>query len=294
MMLGRRGYEVALAEKTRELGGRVSRERKLPGLSAWERVASYRLGQIERASNISVYRESDLTAADILSFGYEHVAIATGSSWRRDGVARRLLQPFAAVGSADILSPDDLMTGKRPRHNKVAIYDDDHYYMGGVLAELLVKEGHAVSLVTPASEASTWMRMTMEQHFVQGRLMNLGVHIIGHHELRRAQDGQVGIGCIFTGKETVLEPCSIVMVTARLPHSELSRELHAHRDQWAGAGLKSVALIGDALAPGTIAAAVWSGRRYAEEFDEDRGQVAQGFRREVTGLSDPPFYWQTV
>ena len=50
--------------------------------------------------------------------------------------------------------------------------------MGGVLAELLVKEGHSVSVVTAASEVSTWMRMTMEQLFVQHRLVNLGVKIV--------------------------------------------------------------------------------------------------------------------
>ncbi len=53
-------------------------------------------------------------------------------------------------------------------------------------------------------------------------------------------------------------------------------------------------LVGDALAPGTIAAAVWSGRRYAEEFDEDQGPIAATMRREVTGLSAGPFYWETA
>ena len=32
---------------------------------------------------------------------------------------------------------------------QVVIYDDDHYYMGGVLAELLRGEGYEVVLVTP-------------------------------------------------------------------------------------------------------------------------------------------------
>ncbi len=38
--LGQRGYSVALAERTRELGGRVSREAGLPGLAEWSRVRS--------------------------------------------------------------------------------------------------------------------------------------------------------------------------------------------------------------------------------------------------------------
>ena len=45
-------------------------------------------------------------------------------------------------------------------------------------------------------------------------------------------------------------------------------------------------------APGTIAAAVWAGRRYAEEFDADAGPIAKDMRREVTGLASGPFYWE--
>ncbi|PZF76163.1 NADH:flavin oxidoreductase [Aestuariivirga litoralis] len=292
MMLGRRGAEVALAEQG-EPGGRVMREARLPGLSAWKRVADYRLGQIQAAPGITLYRDSALTAEDILGFGFAHVAIATGSAWRKDGVGRRLLRP-APLGDADVLSPDELMAGQRPRHRNVVIYDDDHYYMGGVLAELLVREGFGVSVVTPAAEVSTWMRMTMEQLFVQHRLVNLGVRIVSHHHLVGADGSRVTYACGFTGRETVVDDCSLVTVTARLPHNGLARALAARRQDWAAAGLGSVTLIGDALAPGTIAAAVWAGRRYAEEFDPEQGPVAATMRREVTGLAQGPFYWDAA
>ena len=40
--------------------------------------------------------------------------------------------------------------------------------------------------------------------------------------------------------------------------------------------------VGDAFSPGTIAAAVWDGRRYAEELDAPPGDPdAPPFRREV-------------
>ena len=67
--------------------------------------------------------------------------------------------------------------------------------------------------------------------------------------------------------------------------------LEQRRGEWADAGIKSITLIGDALAPGTIAAAVFGGRRYAEDFDEDAGPIATPFKREVTGLASAPFYW---
>ncbi len=49
------------------------------------------------------------------------------------------------------------------------------------------------------------------------------------------------------------------------------------------AGINSLARIGDCLAPGTIASAVFSGHKFAREFDEpDPGDVP--FKREVNVL----------
>ena len=293
MMAARRGYDVALAEKTTALGGRVARERLLPGLSAWGRVADYRVGQIERMTNVEVYRDSDLSAEDVLGFGFEHVAVATGSVWRRDGVARFLLKPAPIADDAEILTPDDIMAGKRPSGKAVTIYDDDHYYMGGVLAELLVASGHVVTLVTPAADASNWMRNTMEQFRVQARLLELGVKIVAHHGLASITKDGFEAACVFTGKTSTIATESSVLVTARLPDHALGRALQARQGEWADAGITSVAVIGDALAPGTIAACVWSGRRFAEELEETRDPDAPLFRREVTGLVAGPMPWET-
>ena len=77
--LGLRGYEVALAEARKDVGGRVTLESRLPGLSAWARVRDYRMGQIGKMGNVEVYRDSVLTAEDVLAFGAQHVCVATGS-----------------------------------------------------------------------------------------------------------------------------------------------------------------------------------------------------------------------
>jgi len=59
---------------------------------------------------------------------------------------------------------------------------------------------------------------------------------------------------------------SVVFVTARLPHEALYLELLGRRDSWEEAGLKSVKAVGDAFSPGSIAAAIWDGRRFAEDL----------------------------
>jgi dimethylamine/trimethylamine dehydrogenase len=93
MVLGKRGYEVALAEAGTD-PWRARRPRTPAARpSAWGRVADYRVGQIAPMANVTPYFDSALTAEDVLDFGFQHVAIATGALWRRDVVARHHLAP---------------------------------------------------------------------------------------------------------------------------------------------------------------------------------------------------------
>jgi dimethylamine/trimethylamine dehydrogenase len=75
------------------------------------------------------------------------------------------------------------------------------------------------------------------------------------------------------------------LVTARLPDEELAVALAAQRAVWSVTGIETVTVIGDALAPATIAHATYAGRRYAEEFDdESTGDEHVPFRREIAQL----------
>src|SRR6185503_14030488 len=123
----RRGYEVHLAETTGKLGGRVTQESRLPGLAEWARVRDWRVTQLQRMPNVSIYRDSALEAEHVLEFGARHVAIATGSAWRRDGVGRDSGFPVPGFDAANVYTPDDIMTGPDPEGGSVIVWDDDHY-----------------------------------------------------------------------------------------------------------------------------------------------------------------------
>jgi dimethylamine/trimethylamine dehydrogenase len=283
LQAARRGYRVTLAEASATLGGRVARERLLPGLAAWGRVADWRTGQIAPLPNVETYRDSRLTADDILGVGAQHVAIATGAQWRRDAVARLHLFPIPTDPAMPVFSPDDLMAGGGPAGGRVMLYDDDHFYMGSVLAEVLAARGCAVEFVTPAPVVAEWTKNTLEQGRIQRRLMEIGVALHCGKAPESIGPGEVVLGCTWTGRQTALAADAVVMVTSRVPQDALYHDLRA-RD-WQGAGILTVQVIGDAAAPGPIAWATYAGRRWAEALDAPDSGDALAFRREIAALA---------
>lgn len=282
--LGQRGYDVSLLDARREVGGRVLRESALPGLNEWRRVMDWRLTQIEKMKIVSIYPSSPMTAKEILESGAQNVIIATGATWRRDGVGRTLWKPIPGHDLENVFSPDDLMDnldsgGLPPKFQKhtlsgtrasgvhIVIYDDDHYYMGGVLAELLADNGYNVSLVTPAPMVSYWSQFTLEQEKIQAKLMTHGVQLFARHVLSEIQNRSVRLSDTISGNEVELPRDGVVLVTDRISNDALFYELKPSLEV---SKLNSLRLIGDAEAPNIIAQAVFAGHLAAREFDEEK------------------------
>lgn len=269
-----RGYEVTLAEARETMGGRAVLESTLPGLASWRRVADHRLFMLERHPNASLFPASRLQAEDIAAFEADHVAIATGASWRRDGFGRTIKTVIPGLSDALVLTPDDIMAGQRPQ-GPVLIFDDDHYYLGGVLAEFLTGQGHQVRLVTPAPLVSHWTRHTLEQNAIQTRILEAGVRLDANRRLAAVRPGEADLACVFTARTETVSVTTIVLVTSRLPNDELYHAVRA-------TGRSNVTRIGDCFGPGVIAAAVYAGHRYARELDAP--DAGPGFRRERIAL----------
>ncbi len=264
--LGKRGYKVTLAESRKEAGGRVTRESALPSLNAWARVRDYRLGQIAAMDNVQMYFESELGADDILEFGADHIALATGSIWRRDGVGRAVREPLTGANAERSFSPDDIMDGRRPPKGSVVVFDDDHYYMGSVMADLLAGEGYQVTLVTPGLCVGSWTEYTLEQGHIEKRLLDLGVEILPRHCVSAVGDSVIKLVNLVTG-EQLERSGTLVPVTMRLPNDQLYESLDTLNARVEDANIKSIRRIGDCYGPATIAAAVYEGHRYARELD---------------------------
>jgi dimethylamine/trimethylamine dehydrogenase len=281
--LGKRGYHVVLAEADTRLGGRVARERELPGLSAWGRVADYRVYQLSQMPNVDIYLENELSADDILEFGFEHVALATGSSWRADGVSRYHVMPIPTDASLPVYTPDDLMAGRLPA-GRIVLFDDDHYYIGGVVAELLAANGCAVTLVTPAAYVSSWTNNTLEQAAIHTRLLAVGVDIVLNRALTSIEQGRITSACVYSGKTSSMTADAVVMVASRRANDDIWQQLSEREPEWQAQGIKSIKVIGDAQSPAPIAWATYAGHRYARELDTPDIGDALPFRREIAQL----------
>lgn len=277
LTLAKSGHSVTLAEADKELGGRINKESALPGMSAWARVRHYREFQLQQMGNVEIFTGQALTAEEIAEFGSDHVFLATGSKWRNDMVGSNQLSPIAAPASVRVLTPDDI-TGVAKFSGNVVVYDDEHNYMGSLMAEVAAKQGCKVTFVTPHNMVAAWTDFTLEQGKIVNRLSSMEVDWHVNLEFEAFEGGQAHFACAYTGeRKSSIAFDSFIFVGARLPYNRLVDQLKTLVSE------DKVSVIGDALVPGLIQAAVYSGHKAARMFN---GEPLSGveFRRDQIEL----------
>ena len=283
VQLARRGYEVVLVEAENKLGGRVLFESSLKGLSAWKRVVDNRVHEILQKNNIEVYRESRITAEHIDELGINNIFLATGSSWRKDGIGRSRRSPIQGLETVKVYSPEEAVKDSKNIKGPLVVYDDEQGYLAGVIADHLSANNIEVIFVTPASVVSPWTDSTLEQKRIQAALINSGVKIICNNSISKIEDKVAILECTFTGATSRL-PCeSIIMVTERISDTALYDSLLQSNSE--GKTQYNIKIIGDAEAPGLIADAVYLGHLAAQNFEADEADIQRGmFMREMPSL----------
>lgn len=268
------GHKVTVAEARDEPGGRVTRESRLPGLSSWARVRDYRLRLLNQSADADLYLSSRLSAEEIVEFGADTVILATGSTWRNDGVGSTSFQPLFANAS-DVLSPDDIMDGAATHRtltgsaSHFVVYDDDNFYMASVIVEQLCKHGHRAVYITPQPMVATWTDFTLDQERIIERLKALGVQMLVNTVIREQQVFENQL----SGESMQFNDAHLVMVGARQPTDQLYNDLRNNKD------IKLLERVGDCVAPGTIQAAVLSGHTVARNI-LSAGSDQNAIRRE--------------
>ena len=276
LALGRRGYDVTLVDRNDQLGGRLINESSLPGLQQWIRVRDYRENLIRQMPNIDVVLQSEVDAELVEEFAADQVVIATGSHWRRDGVGTHSREPVVIQeNAARVFTPDDVFA-VADISGDVLIYDDDHYFMAGALAERFLNAGHKVSYVTTESVISSWTAMTDEQGFIQARLLSLGIDAHFMQAVQTIGNGHLTTRCTYSDRQFTHEFDSVILTTSRVSNTSLFDAVNNG----------NAVCIGDCRVPSSIADATYAGHKFAREFGEP---AARTIPRREQALIQMPF-----
>lgn len=190
----------------------------------------------------------------------------------------------APAEASDILGGRVTRKANLP-NGRVVIYDDDHFYKGGVLAELLVQNGCEATIITPAAKLSDWTYNTLEQHSIHKRLAQLGVEIVFNRGVVSVAPNQVVPNCVFSGASQAQGCEATDLITTKMQGDQVYRDLLTRSPNWPDAGIHSVKVIRDGEAPGPIAWATYAGHRNVREFDGSTPEGNPVFRRVIKELA---------
>ena len=280
--LGRRGFEaVHLVEAESELGGKMRWIRRLPTLGDWGRIVDHRTVMLSKLRNVEVVTGRRLSAADVLDYGAQLVVVATGSRWSGDGLQAPTHEPIGGASDAlaHVLTPEQVMAGKRPPGDRIVVYDAEGYFVALGIAELLAAEGLEVHLVTSHDVASPISDLTLE-----GPMLRQHLHAAGVVAHRGVTILTVDAGRV-SGEDEFEEPWSLdadalVLVTQQVSDDALYHELVADPTALEANGIEAVYRIGDCVAPRMISEAIFDGHRLAREIDGPDPSIPLPFDRE--------------
>ena len=246
---------VNLAEAARSWAGACWARagcRACKAISACATIASICCGRPRPSRSTSTAS----SARGRVGFGVPNVFVATGAHWRRNGVGRtHMAKAIPGLEAMPVFGPDDLMAGTVPS-GRVVVFDDDLYYMGTALTELLRDHGAEVVFVTPGHMVAPFTQHTLEQERVQARMIERDVDIRCLRSVDAVAEGRVTVRCGLDRAHETVEADAIVLVTARDPQDQLYLDLKADAEALAAHGVKRLHLIGDAHAPAAVAHAV--------------------------------------
>ena len=278
LSLARRGYSVAIADSEKELGGRINKEAKLPGMSSYKRVIDYRVSQINQLENVDVYLDNTMARDDVLELGFDHVVTATGSTWQ-PSIMDEKSAPILITKTDSIFTPEDVLEGCELQ-SPVIIFDFDYYYMGGLIAEYIKGLEHEVTIITPFEKVSPWSFNSNEVSEIESRLLNKDIKVLTEHRIIDIGESSIGIIHQVTNKKTDVDRGSLVLVGHRKQSDSLYTLLTSDEDALKASGIKSVQNIGDSNAPGAVVHATYAGHLYANTFDQEDGASSNDFKLE--------------
>jgi 2,4-dienoyl-CoA reductase-like NADH-dependent reductase (Old Yellow Enzyme family)/thioredoxin reductase len=258
-----RGHHVIVCEREAEVGGHVRLQSLLPTRSEYGRIATWLAAQA-RGNGAEIRTSAQVTPGSIdellAAERPDHVVVATGSSYRRDGFQGQTAAPLPGHETGNCVSWDEVVTGAaRPAGNVLVIDDLQDACAPLTAAKIANDRSGSVRLLT------RWPMVGMETigdvylMWIMRELYGAGVTLITDHFVQEIDGSRVRLFNVYEPERTTeVEADWIVMATARQSVNGL---YHLLRERGT-----SVETIGDAIAPRGTYEAVYEGHRQARKL----------------------------
>ena len=252
-----RGHSVVLIERESHLGGvwrlagaQPSREAVLEHIEWYERELD------RRGVEVRLGEEADVEGVSAL--GPDVVVVATGAATSNTGFQRARPQHDRLPGSAgDAIAVEDVLRGAKVGE-RVLIVDDLNDWRGTGTGVLLAERGHQVAVATSAPTLAGGLAVASVDKPLRERFGRAGGEALVNTVVESWDAGMATLYDSFSNAAAIRGFDSLVVAG----HGEPRRGLAA---RLAAAGL-DVHLVGDCVAAGNAAMAIYEGRKLGLEL----------------------------
>ena len=257
-----RGNAVVVYEREREVGGHVRAYGALPNRQQYGTITTW-LAEQAAGNGATIKTASPVTAENIdavlASEHPDHIVVASGARYRRDGFQGQTGKPLPGWETAHCVTWDEVALDKVKVAGEVLVIDEMADVAAPLTAVKMAKLGAKVRLLTKWPMIGWETTAEVYLHWILTYLYEAEVEMITDHAVKKISGTEVEIVNIYApSRSRRLTAETIVMATARSSENAM---YHLLRERG-----RSVEAIGCAIAPRTVYEATLEGHRAARKL----------------------------
>lgn len=247
------GHRVTLVEASNKLGGQFRLAGMQPRRTQILDFIEWYERQLSRLQ-VEVLYDTFFEADEIKDFGADEVIIATGSQPDLSGFQRALAEydTLPGIERGNVYSAEDVM-GRAARLGKhILLLDETGNWKGAGTALYLLEQGHEVTFVTPYATVMAEMSRTFADIEARRLLRGQGAVLITEAAILEWHGDQATVQVSGEQSQDIAAD-SLVIAATNVAETDVMDELQA--DSF------SYSAVGDCVAPGNAAMAIYEGRK---------------------------------
>ena len=255
----RRGHDVVLYEKEKELGGQVRLASKTALWNEFGNITEHLISQVKKLA-VRVRLEEEVNTDIVKAENPDAVVVATGCQPIYTQYVRRTFsqEPVPGVNENSVVSVWDVLQDKVRVGQKVLIVDGERHYRVLATADMLAGRGKDVEVITEARSPISERLHTLDGAMLNRKLREAGIKI-STRTLVREVLGRTVVAIGPDGKERRIENVdTIIWATGARPKDELYFALKGK--------VKELFRIGDCLAPRFVEWAIMEGEKVGRQL----------------------------